>query len=155
MDSYKAFRKEVLDIETVWQAVEGYERFKKFYIKALYKVRLACWVLHKFRTYKKPTTPILTEVETEAIETIVDPLENGIETINTISTNPRPIYSLKIKCKIQINNWTLDTLGLKDTGCFNTILDLKLVPLKYEKPIPSNSQIHGGTNGRPIIYLYN
>ena len=28
MDSYKAFRKEVLDVETVWQAAEGLKDLK-------------------------------------------------------------------------------------------------------------------------------
>ena len=102
MDSYRIFKKEVLGVESVWQVAEGFDEFKKFYIRALYKVRLACRVLHKFRTYKRPTTPILAKIETEAIETIVDLLENSIETINIISKNPRPNYRLKIKCKLQI-----------------------------------------------------
>ena len=85
------------------------------------------------RTYKKH--------QLEAVEIIPEDLpKNNIQTINTISTCSKPIYSLKIKCKIQINDWTLNLLELIDIGCSNTILDRKLVPDKYHKPIPSSSQ---------------
>ena len=144
MDSYKAFRIEVLDVKKVWQAIDkfiGCDGFRKFCTKKLYKLRLACLVLHKLKTYKKSQTTTLIKTKTYAIETIVvESLEDNIETLNTINAYPKPIYSLKIKCKIQINDWTLDILRLIDTGCSNTILDLKLVLLKYHKPIPSSSQ---------------
>ena len=86
-------------------------------------------MVHKLKTYKKP--------QVEAIEIIPDEL--FIQSLNTISTHPKPILSLKIKCKIQISEWALDILGLIDTGCSNTILDQKIVPLQYHKPIPPTS----------------
>ena len=141
MDSYRVFKREVLEVEKVRKIAKGFKGFKNFYIRTLYKIKLACRVFHKFRTYKRSTTSILEEIETEAIETIVEQLENSIETINTIRENPRPVYSLKIKCKLQIKDWALDILGLIDTGCSNTILDQNLVPVNYQKPIPSNSQL--------------
>ena len=53
--------------------------------------------------YSQITT--LVETEAEVIETIVDEsLENDIETINNISTYPQPMYSLKVKCKMQNPN---------------------------------------------------
>ena len=55
MDSYKAYRTEVLDVKRIWQATERYigrDRFRKFYTKKLYKLRLECRVLHKLKTYK-------------------------------------------------------------------------------------------------------
>ena len=100
MDSYKAFKTEALNIERTWQlcaAFENCEGFRKIYIKKLLKIRLACRVLHKMRTYKKH--------QLEAVEIIPEDLpKNNIQTINTISTYPKPIFSLKIKRKIQIND---------------------------------------------------
>ena len=87
-------------------------------------------MVHKLKTYKKP--------QVEAIGIIPDEL--SIQSINTINTHPKPIFSLKIKCKIQISESTLDILGLIDTGCSNTIIDQKLVPLQYHKPIPPTAQ---------------
>ena len=119
MDSYRAFKTEALDIERMWRITDtfiGCDGFRKFYTRNLFKIPLACRVLHKLRTYKKP--------QLEAIEIIPEDLPiSDIQTINTISTCSKLIYSLKIKCKIQINDWTLDLLGLIDTGCSNTILD--------------------------------
>ena len=119
MDSYRAFRTEALDIERVWCLTDtfiGRDGFRKFYTKSLFKIRLACRILHKLKTYKKP--------QLEAIEIIPKDLpESDIQTINTISTYSKPIYSLKIKYKIQINDWTSDLLRLINTGCSNTILD--------------------------------
>ena len=131
MDSYKAFRTEIADIENTWQLFTPFqycEDYKQIHLKKIRRIRLACRVIHKFRTYKQPRL--------EAIEIIPEELpDTNTQTINTINTYPKPIFSLKIKCKIQINDWTLDILGLIDTGCTNTILDQKLVPLQYHKPI--------------------
>ena len=72
MDSYKAFKIEALDIERTWQlcaAFESCEGFRKIYIKKLLKTRLACRVLHKLKTYKKPRF--------EAIEIIPEELPNN------------------------------------------------------------------------------
>ena len=84
-------------------------------------------MMMKLKSYKKP--------QIDAIEIIPDDF-----VINNISTRPKPLFSLKIKCKLQINDWTIDILGLIDTGCSNTILDKKLVPPQYHKPIPPTSQ---------------
>ena len=86
----------------------------------MYRTRLIYRVLKKLRAYKRKTTPLV-----ETVETILE-LDNGIEVINTIGKNIRPIYSLKIKCKIQINDWALNVVGLIDDGCSNTILDKKI-----------------------------
>ena len=99
MDSYKAFRIEVADIENIWQLFTPFkygEYNKQIYLRKIRRLRLACWVIHKLKTYKKP--------QVEAVEIIPD--EDNIQTINTISTHSKPIFSLKIKCKIQINDWT-------------------------------------------------
>ena len=130
MDDYRAFRIEVVDIDHTWQLFTPFryaENYKQIYLKKIRRLRLACRVLHKFKIYRRPLV--------EAIEIIPDdPL------INNVNTRPKPLFSLKIKCKLQINNWTLDILGLIDTGCSNTILDQQLVPLQYHKPIPPTSQ---------------
>ena len=94
-------------------------------------MRLLCRVLRKLRTYKRKTTLLV-----EAVKTILEP-DEGIEVINTIGKNIRPIYNLKINCKIQINDWALNVVGLINTECSNIILDQKLVPPQYHKPIPS------------------
>ena len=98
MDNYRAFKKEVAMVEESWKMSEGFEGFWNFYVRSLYRKRLSYRVLTKFRIYKRQATLIL-----EAIETIIEP-ENSIETINTIRKNPKPLYSLKIKCKFQIND---------------------------------------------------
>ena len=67
MDSYKAFKTEALDIERAWRLTDtfmGRDGFIKFYTKNLFKIKLACRVLHKFITYKKP--------QLEAIEIILE-----------------------------------------------------------------------------------
>ena len=103
------------------------ENYKQIYLRKIRRLRLACRVIHKFKTYKKS--------QIEAIEIISDDY-----LINTVNTRPKPLFSLKIKCKLQINDWTLNILGLIDTGCSNTILDQQLVPFQYHKPIPPPSQ---------------
>ena len=133
MDSYREFKKEEVKVESTWKLFEGYNGFQKLYVKYLYKKRLISRVLKEVRTYKKEITPTI-----EAIESIIEP-KKGIEVINTIRKNPRPIYSLRIKCKFQINDWALDIIELIDTGCLNTVLDQKLVPPQYQVPIPSTS----------------
>lgn len=50
------------------------------------------------------------------------------------------MYGIYIKCEISIKEWQIEVIGLVDTGCSKTILDLKLVPSQYHKPIPVNSQ---------------
>ena len=130
MDSYKGFKKEVLNVESTWKLFESYKCFKQLYIRYMYRTRLICRVTKKLRTYKRKTTPLV-----ETIKTILEP-NKRIEVINIIGKNIRPIYSLKIKCKIEINDWALNIVGLIDTGCSNTILDKKLVPPQYHKPIP-------------------
>ena len=45
-----------------------------------------------------------------------------------------------MKCKIQIQNWALEIIGLIDTGYSNTILDEKLVPTQYHKIISPSEQ---------------
>ena len=87
----------------------------------MYRIRLLCRVLKKLKAYKRKA------LEIEAVETIVEP-NNRIEVLNTIRKELRPIYSLKVKCKFQIQYRVLDIVGLIDIGCSNTILDEKLVP---------------------------
>ena len=61
----------------------------------MYRIRLLYRVLRKLKVYKRKVPEI------EAVETIVEP-DNRIEVVNTISSELRPIYSIKIKCKFQI-----------------------------------------------------
>ena len=94
MDSYIAFKTEVADIGNTWQLFapfKYYKEYKQIYLRKIHRIRLACGVLHKFRTYKKPIL--------EAIEIIPDEnlLDESLETINTISTYPEQLFSLKIK----------------------------------------------------------
>ena len=96
----------------------------------MYRTRLICRVIKKLRTYKRKTIPLV-----ETIETIFES-DKRIEAINIIGKNIRPIYSLKIKYKIEINDQALNILGLIDTRYSNTILDKKLVPPQYHKTIP-------------------
>ena len=77
MNSYRDFKKEVLKIDSIWELFKPYERFQKLYIKFMYRTRLICRVLKKFRTYKKKT-PLV-----EAVQTILEPDER-IEVVNTI-----------------------------------------------------------------------
>ena len=63
------------------------------------------------------------ETPIETVETIIE--EDQIETLSTLRREPKQVYSLKIKCKIQIQNWALEIIGLIDIGCSNTILDKK------------------------------
>ena len=83
-----------------------------------------CRVFKNFGTYRKNKSSDKIAIET--IETIVE--NDHIETVNTIRREPKPVYSLKIKCKIQMQSWALELVGLPDTDCSNTILDEKLVP---------------------------
>ena len=56
MDNYKAFRTEVADIESTWQLFTPFkycENYKQIYLRKIRRIRLACRVLHKLRTYKK------------------------------------------------------------------------------------------------------
>ena len=55
------------------------------------------------------------------METIIE--DDQLEIVNTIKRQPKLPYSLKVKCKIQIQNWALKIIGLIDTG--------------YEKLVPS------------------
>ena len=141
MDSYRAFKTEVADVENTWQLFAPFkycEEYKQIYLRKIRRIRLACRVLHKLRTYKKPIIEAIEIIPNENI--LEESPETTTQTISTISTYPKRLFSLKIKCKIQINDWTLDILGLINTGCSNIILDKKLVPLKYHKPIPLTSQ---------------
>ena len=88
------------------------------------RTRLACRVFKKLHMIKENKTSKIIPIET--VETIIE--ENQIEIMNAIrkKPKPKPVYSLKIKCIIQIQNWALALIGLIDTGCSNTILDKKI-----------------------------
>ena len=45
MDSCKEFKKEIVNLEETWKQFEGYQEFKNFYIRFMYKKRLVCRVL--------------------------------------------------------------------------------------------------------------
>ena len=74
----------------------------------------------------------------ETVKTIIE--EDRVEVVNTIKKELKPVYSIKFRCKIQIQNWAFDVIGLIDTGCSNTVLGQKLVPLQYHQAIPSAAQ---------------
>ena len=62
MDSYRAFKTEVADVENTWQLFAPFkycEEYKQIYLRKIHRIRLACRVLHKFRTYKKPILEVL------------------------------------------------------------------------------------------------
>ena len=98
MDSYKAFKKKVLNVESTWKLFESFKGFQQLYIRYMYRTRLICRVTKKLRTYKRKTIPLV-----ETIETIFES-DKRIEVINIIGKSIRPIYSLKIKYKIEIND---------------------------------------------------
>ena len=57
MDSYKAFLIEIADIENTWQLFTLFkydEDYKKIYLTKIHRLRLACRVIHKLKTYKRP-----------------------------------------------------------------------------------------------------
>ena len=62
----------------------------------MYRTRLTCRVLKKLKTYKK-VVPVI-----EVVETIIE--EDRIEVVNTIKKESKQVYSLKIRCKIQIQD---------------------------------------------------
>ena len=126
MDYHREFKKEVVDVARTCELFNSHKTFQILYIKFTYRTRLTYRVLKKLRTYKK--VPII-----EAVETIIE--EDRIEVVNTIKKELKPVYSIKIRCKIQIHDWALDIIGFIDTGCSNTILDKKLVPLQYHQTI--------------------
>ena len=69
MDSYKAFRVEVADIEHTGQLFTPFkyaEDYKQIYLSKIRRLRLACRVVHKLKRYKKP--------QIEAIEIIPEDL---------------------------------------------------------------------------------
>ena len=121
MDAYWELKKEIIHFPTTTELLKPYRGFPRLYLKFMYRTRLLCRVLKKLKAYKRKAPEI------EAVETIVEPY-NRIEVVNTIRKELRPIYSIKIKCKFQIEYWVLDIVGLIDIGCSNTILDEKLVP---------------------------
>ena len=88
------------------------------------RTRLACRVFKRLHMNKE--NKISKETPIETVETIIE--EYQIETISTLKREPKQVYSFKIKCKIQIQKWALEIIGLIDTGCSNTIIDKKLVP---------------------------
>ena len=132
MDYYGELKKEMLNIEETWELFRLYVGFQHMYIKFMKRTRLACRVFKKFHLNKE--NKISKETPIETVETIIE--EDQIETISTLRREPKLVYSLKRKCKIQIQNWALEIIGLINTGCSNTILVKKLVAAQYHKPIP-------------------
>ena len=126
----------MLNADETWGSFRSYKGFHQMYIKFMKRTRLTCRVFKKLHMNKQNKKTKETPIET--IETVVE--EDQIETISTLRREPRQVYSLKLKCKIQIQNWALEIIGLIDTECSNTILDKKLVPPQYHKPIPLPAQ---------------
>ena len=112
MDYYREFRKETLNVEKTWGLLKTYEGFQHLYLKFMKNTGLACRVLKKFDIYRKNKSR--KKITLETIETIIE--DNQIETINTIRKELKPVYSLKIKCKIQMQSWILDLVGIIDEG---------------------------------------
>ena len=108
------------------------------YIKFMKRTRLACRVFKWLHMNKE--NKLSKETPMETVETIIE--EDQIEMLSTLRREPKQVYSLKIQCKIQIQNWALEIIGLIDTGCSNTILDEKLVPPQYHKPIQLSTQFN-------------
>ena len=79
--------------------------------------------------------------------------DDQLEIVNTIKRQPKLPYSLKVKCKIQIQNLAFKIMGLIDTRCSNSILDEKLVPSQYHKTIPPSEQFSAEQmNGKLFTY---
>lgn len=65
------------------------------------------------------------------------------------------IYTLKIKCKLQIADWQVKAIGLIDTGYSNIILNMKLVPTKFYKHLDLSEQFFAEQmDGKLYIYEY-
>ena len=86
------------------------------------KTRLACSVFKKLHINKENKSN--EEILIETIEIIIE--EDQIKTISINMKEPKQVYSLKIKRKVQIERWALELIGLIDTGCSNTIPNKKL-----------------------------
>ena len=126
----------MINVNETWESFRSYKGFQQMYIKFMKRTRLTCRVFKKLHMNKQNKKTKETPIET--IETIVE--KDQIEIISTLRREPKQVCSLKVKCKIQIQNWALKFIGLVDTGCSNTILDKKLVPSQYHKPIPLPTQ---------------
>ena len=132
MDYYREFKKEVSNIDRTWKLSEKHEGFQHIYFKFMNRTRLTYRVLKKLHKYKRNREII------EAIETIIEDVQ--LEIVRTIKRQLNLPYSLKVKCKIQIQNWALEIIRLIDTECSKTILDEKLIPSQYHKTIPPSEQ---------------
>ena len=122
----------MIKVDETWELFRSYVGFQHMYNKFLKRTRLACRVFKRLPMNKDNKKNKETPIET--VETIIE--EDQIETISTLRREPKLVYSLKIKCKIQIQNWALEIIGLIDTRCSNTIFDKKLVPPQYHEHIP-------------------
>ena len=111
MDYYKKLKTEMLNVDEIWELFRSYKGFQQMYIKFMKRTRLTCRVFKKLHMNKG--NKITKETPIETIETVVE--EDQIETISTHRREPKQVYSLKIKCKIQIQNWALEIIGLIDT----------------------------------------
>ena len=136
MDYYRKLKTEMINIDETWDLFKSYGGFQYLYIKFMKRTRLVCRVFKRLHMNKDNNINKETPIET--VETIIE--ENHIETISTLRREPKQVYSLNIKCKIQIQNWALQIVGLIDTGCSNTIFVKKIVPPQYHKPVPFSAQ---------------
>ena len=96
MDYYREFKKDVAKVARSWELFNSWKTFQNLYIKFMYRTRLTCRVLKKLKTYKRVLI-------VEAVETIIE--EDRIEIVSTLKKELKPVYSIKIKYKIQIQNW--------------------------------------------------
>ena len=98
-EAYREFRKEVIESAAKWELFKPYKGFTKLYLKFMHRTRLSCKVLKTLRAYKREV-PII-----EVVETIIEPEpDNRIKVVNTMQKDQSPIYSLKFKCKFQIQD---------------------------------------------------
>ena len=100
MDYYKKLKTKMIKVDETWKSFKSYKGFQQMYIKFMKRTRLACRVFKKLHMNKG--NKITKETPIETIETIIE--EDQIETISTLRREPKQVYNLKIKCKIQIQN---------------------------------------------------
>ena len=103
MGYQKELKKEMENTEQTWELFQPYKGFQHMYHKFMRKTRLVCKVFKKFHMNKEKKSD--EEMPKETMKIVIE--KDHIETINTIRKEPKQVNSLKIKCKIQIQNQAL------------------------------------------------
>ena len=108
MDYYRKLKIKMINVDETWKLFRSYKAFQYMYIKSMKRIRLACRLFKRLHMNKD--NKINKETPIETVETIIE--EDQIETLSTLRREPKQVYSLKIQCKIQIQNWALEIIGL-------------------------------------------